>query len=90
MWVTTAIAWPTIDAPDTGPKARESQALDRLSPKTKYWSAPSVVLAIAFAPTGPERGLYQPFSCSVRPSTKIVCPIDQIVWPGIRFGGHKW
>jgi len=35
-----------MDDPEIGPKTRESQAPERLSPITKYWFWASVVLGI--------------------------------------------
>ncbi len=50
---TMAIPSPTMDDPEMGPKARESQEPERLSPSTKYWFWASVVVAIGLAPTWP-------------------------------------
>src|ERR1035437_9077549 len=71
-----------MDDPESGPKPRESQAPERLSPSTKYWFWTSVVLEIGLEPIWPKRGSYHPRSRSGRPSTKIVLSMDQIVWPG--------
>src|ERR1039457_5054096 len=79
---TTAIASPTMDDPQMGPKTRESQAPERLSPSTKYWLWTSMLLEIGLEPIWPKRGSYHPRSRSGRPSTKIVLSMDQIVWPG--------
>jgi len=50
---TMEIPSPTMDDPEMGPKARESQEAERLSPSTKYWFWASVVLAIGLEPTWP-------------------------------------
>ena len=53
---TTAIPSPTTDDFEIGPKTRESQASERLSASTKYWSAASVVLAMGSNPAGRSAG----------------------------------
>ena len=55
-----AIPSPTMDDPEMGPKTRESQEPERLSPSTKYWFWVRVVLEIGLEPTEPERGAYHP------------------------------